>query len=578
LDACDLRGDRGVWYEANVVEGRPRRWLAAWLLAALIGAYLSLAPDAFATGALVTAPPEPVTSVRQANPQLIAFLQSPAGVALEAAALVIATLGWTIGVVRWLERAEGPSRALASRTSRKRARRRDASSARPTTETRITWILSGLVSAAGLILPVTFSVVIPDDVFAFPKTVALWLFALAIGACMVALFLAGARPSRPRLLELSAIAYIALTALATVVASDPVFSLLGERSQYQGLLSSVAYMALFAGAVVALTTPARVRVMAIAVLASSTAAAVYALVQWFSLDPIFAELYKGRVFSTVGQANALATTLAAGVVVSLALAVVHRRAARLAIAGCIVLCLAALVVTFSRGGYVALVVGLAVALIVVIPGIRRSVNRKWARRLVGATAAGLLVVGLIAVAWRPAGELVERVAARTTSIADANEGSNRSHLDLWTVGLRIAIDHPALGTGPDSYATVFPSYRDAVLSSDSAEKLARFRPESPHNVYLAIAAGAGFPALAAFVVLIGSCFALGIRAVRQSSVAVRLALAGLLGALTVHLVTIVFMTAEPATFALFWILLGALAGLGRGLRATATEPPQSDPG
>jgi len=100
---------------------------------------------------------------------------------------------------------------------------------------------------------------------------------------------------------------------------------------------------------------------------------------------------------------------------------------------------------------------------------------------------------------------------------------------------------------------------------ESAKKLARFRAESPHNVYLAIASGAGFPALAAFVVLIGSCLALGVRAVRGSTAAVRVALAGLFGALTVHLVTIFFMTAEPATFALFWILLGAMAGLGRGL-------------
>ena len=548
-----------------MVERHPRSWLAAGLLTALIGASLLLVPAALAAQTETTVQAEPVPSASQPNQQLVAFLQSPAGVALEAAALVIAAIAWTIGVARWLERAEGAPSAPVSRTSRKRARLRDAPATRTTTATWILWVLAGLVSAAGLLLPLTFSVVIPDDVFAFPKTVALWAFALAIGACAVALFIAGARPSRPRVLELSAIAYIALTALATVAASDPSLSLLGERTQYQGLLSAVAYMVLFAGAVIALTTPVRIRVVAVAVLASSTGAAFYALVQWFSLDPIWVALYKDRVFSTVGQANALATTLAAGVVLGLALAVVRGRAARLAIAGCIALCLAALVVTFSRGGYVALVVGLAVALTLLIPGMQRSVNRTWARRLLGSAAAGVLVVGLVAAAWRPAGEIVERVAARTASIADANEGSNRTHLDLWTVGLRIAIDHPLLGTGPDSYALLFPRYRDTVLSVESADKLARFRPESPHNVYLAIASGAGLPALAAFVVLVGSCCVLAVRPLRHSTMAARLALAGLLGALTVHLVTVVFMTAEPATFALFWILLGALAGLGRGL-------------
>ena len=554
-----------------MVEGRRRGWLAAGLLAALVGACLWLAPTALASRTAGTVPGDVVPSASQPSQELVAFLQSPAGVVLEAAALAIVAIAWTIGVARWLERAEGAPRAPATRTSRKRARRRDAPPMRPTTASWISWVLAGLVSAAGLILPLTFSVVIPDDVFAFPKTVALWGFAAVIGGSMIALFIAGARPSRPRVLELSAVAYIALTALATFAASDPAFSLLGERTQYQGLVSAIAYIVLFAGAVIALTTTVRVQITAVAVLASSTGAALYALAQWFSLDPIWVELYKDRVFSTVGQANALATTLAAGVVLGLSLAVVRSRAARLAIAGSVALCLAALVVTFSRGGYVALVVGLAVALIVLIPGVNRSVNRTSAWRLLGAAAAAVLVVGLVAAAWRPAGELVERVAARTASIADTNEGSNRTHLDLWTVGLRIATDHPVLGTGPDSYALVFPRYRDTVLSQESAQKLARFRPESPHNVYLAIASGAGFPALAAFVVLVGSCFVLGVRAVRRSAMAARLALAGLFGALTVHLVTVVFMTAEPATFALFWLLLGALAGLGRGLLAASPD-------
>ena len=519
-------------------------------------------------------PLEPVRSASQPNQQLVAFLQSPAGVALEAAALAIAAIAWTICVARWLQRAEGAPRPPCRALPASAHVGGDKSATRPTTATWISWLLAGFVSAAGVILPLTFSVAIPD-VFAFPKTLALWAFAVAIGACVIALFIAGARASRPRVLELSAFAYIAAVGLATVAAPDPGFSFLGERGQYQGLLSAAANMVLFAGAVIALTTPVRIRVVAVAVLAGSTGAALYALVQWLSLDPIWVGLFKDRVFSTVGQANALATTLAAGVVLSLALTVVHGRAARLATACCVALCLAALVVTFSRGGYVALVVGLAVALTVLIPGIHRSVNRTWATRLVGAAAAGVLVVGLVAMTWRPAGEIVERVAARTASIADANEGSNRAHLDLWTVGLAIANDHPVLGTGPDSYVLVFPRYRDAVLSKESAEKLARFRPESPHNVYLAIASGAGFPALAAFVVLVGSCFLLGVRAVRQSTMAERLALAGLLGALTVHLVTIVFMTAEPATFALFWIMLGALAGLGRGLRAAT--PDQGTP-
>ena len=44
------------------------------------------------------------------------------------------------------------------------------------------------------------------------------------------------------------------------------------------------------------------------------------------------------------------------------------------------------------------------------------------------------------------------------------------------------------------------------------------------------------------------------------SLAARLTLAGLMGAVAVHLVTDSFMTAEPSAAAIFWIMLGAIAG------------------
>jgi O-antigen ligase len=326
-------------------------------------------------------------------------------------------------------------------------------------------------------------------------------------------------------------------------------------------------MLLFAAAAIALTTPIRIRILAVAMLASATVAAVYAVMQWFEIDPIWDVLYKGRVFSTVGQANALATTLAAGSIVALAIAPITGRARRIATIACAVLCVTGLVFTFSRGGYVAFALGLIVAGVMIAPEMGRFVDRRWAGRAFAGAGIAILLVGLLAVSWRPAGELIEQVASRTASIADASEGSNRAHLDLWNIGLQIAADHPIVGTGPDTYVLVFPDYRDVVLSPESAEKMARFRPESPHNVYLAIASGAGIPALVAFVVLVGGCLAVGIRAAYRAPLPTRIALAGLLGAVTVHLTTILFMTAEPGTFALMWILLGALAGLGRAGRA-----------
>ena len=552
-------------------ERRRRRLLAS--AAASAAAVLLTTPVALAARSYVPAGADVAPGASRPNQQLIDFFQSPAGVAIEVLALAAGGVAWTVLAAQWLERVEIPDRIPTSKSARKRARARRGPepAGRAANLASGYRVVAGLVTAAALILPLTFSVLIGDNVFALPKFVALTAFGAVISIALIALLVFGARLPRPGVLEVSTVAFITLTAIATVVSVDPAHSVVGEPTHYQGLIASVGCVLLFIGAGTALTTLARVRILALAILASATVAALYALVQWFGFDPIWAELYKGRVFSTVGQANALATTLAGGAILAVALAPGTGRGQRLAIGGCAALCVAALVFTFSRGGYAAFAIGLSVACLVLLPGLQPVAVRRWAGPLVAAGVAVTVAVGLIVLVWQPAGEVASRVVERTASIADAREGSNRAHLDLWTVGLRIAIDHPVLGTGPDSYALVFPEYRDIVLPAESAAKMARFRPESPHNVYLAIASGSGFPALAAFVVLVGSCLVLGLRAVRRATMPARLALAGVLGALTVHLITIVFMTAEPATFALMWILLGALAGFSRGLLATSPD-------
>ena len=146
---------------------------------------------------------------------------------------------------------------------------------------------------------------------------------------------------------------------------------------------------------------------------------------------------------------------------------------------------------------------------------------------------------------------------------------------MWEVGIRIAAEHPLIGTGPDSYVLLFGDYRDRVLTPERAVVMARFRPESAHNVYISTAAAAGIPALVAYVAVIGLALAAGVRAARRDvSLAARLTLAGLMGAVAVHLVTDSFMTAEAASAGIFWIMLGAIAGFGRRLTTDerASEP------
>jgi O-antigen ligase len=130
----------------------------------------------------------------------------------------------------------------------------------------------------------------------------------------------------------------------------------------------------------------------------------------------------------------------------------------------------------------------------------------------------------------------------------------------------IAADHPLVGVGQDGYVLVFDEYRDKVLSPRRAALIARYRPESPHNVYLALADGAGLPALAAYLTIVAVVGGGLIRALRTiQEPRAWLIAAALLAAICGHLVTDLFMTAETTGSVLFWTVLGisaAIPGIG----------------
>jgi putative inorganic carbon (HCO3(-)) transporter len=512
-----------------------------------------------------------VLAASRPNEALISLLRHPVGVVAQALALL--ALG-AVAVRALLPIVQVHQRTVRRRRSRGRRDRHrpHGEEANGVEEPRPNAPLLAVVLAAGcMLLPLTFAIAF-DDVFALPKTALLWALAAIAAVLMIHAALRGGRPVRSEVIDLAGVGFILLTVAATAMSADPVHAIVGERLQYQGLLTTVAYVVVFFAARYAFSEASQVRALAIALLAGGLIASAYGLAQWVGFDPIWADLFKGRIFSTMGQANALAAVLATSIVMAVPLAAATGRrllvlAASLAFIGL------ALVLTFGRGGYLGLVAGLAVAGAVVLRGVDTAVVRRSAQRGAAGFAAALIIVATLAVVWQPAGDIVARVSERIAAVADPSESSNRIRLDLWTVALNITADHPLLGTGPDSYVLEFPDHRDDVLPPDRAANLARFRVESPHNVYLAVASGAGIPALVALLVLVASCFWLGTRAAwGEVASTSRFALGGLLGGATVILLTNGFMTGEPATSAVWFVLLGALAGVAEPLvhRATVT--------
>lgn len=156
------------------------------------------------------------------------------------------------------------------------------------------------------------------------------------------------------------------------------------------------------------------------------------------------------------------------------------------------------------------------------------------------------------------------------------EGSAASHIDLWAVGVRIVLDYPVLGVGPENYPDLFVVYEATVLPPERAAVMARFRPEGPHDVPLAVAVGAGIPALAAYLAVIAGALLAGLRRLRGASHVGRLLLAGMLAGAVGHVVTDLFMTADVSGSWVFWVLLGVFVA-PRVADGRTADPPFGSP-
>ncbi len=416
--------------------------------------------------------------------------------------------------------------------------------------------MGAVVVAAVVALPLVF-VPTMDDGYALPKVFVLRVLGL-VGATLFLGYVVWRGPlsrSADLSIDLPLAVFAGLVLASSLASVDPVQSFAGEVYQYQGLVTVLVYIGSFYVARLSLGTAQGFRRILIATACTGTLVSLYGIAQGLGFDPFAALPDDGRVISSVGQANDLAAYLNLVVIAALGLWPTAGRGSRLVLDAIVVVTLLALALTFSRGGYLGFAAVLGVLL---VPRFHAP-----PRRLLGAIGLALAVGMLaIALALPTARAIAERVADRVVATVDLGEGSIQMHLDLWRVGAQVAVDHPLLGTGPETFPLVFRPYLED-LPPDRARILRRFRLESPHNELIGVAAEMGLPALAAYLFFIAACAMACVRRIRAASGPSTLIALVVLATLVNHVVTNFFMTPEVSTSELFWITLGSgLAAMG----------------
>jgi len=391
------------------------------------------------------------------------------------------------------------------------------------------------------------------------KAIVLRAVGLPLLAWFVASRVAGRAP-RATALTWSVLAWVAAGALATLFSVAPHLSIAGEPSQREGILTTLALAGL------ALATPAAhrderdVRATLVVVLASGVGAAVYAQLQLAGLDPIH---WQGqhtygavlRPAGPLGNPILLGDVLAA--VLPLPLVWLARRrtdAAWLVPAAALVA--ASLVMTLSRGAWLAAVVGGAV-------GVTLACKAGGSRSRALWTSAASLAPALLLAAFRAAGPIAARLGegAHGHSI-EGRAAIARGALALWR-------QRPWLGVGPDAFGVAFPRVQDASLWREEWIGV----PVHAHEAALQVLATLGVAGLLAGAAWLGAAALAWRRAWREhaESRATLAAVAGALAALLAAGATNVEGLAGAALFVVCTALPLALEK--KAERATARLHP-----
>lgn len=286
---------------------------------------------------------------------------------------------------------------------------------------------------------------------------------------------------------------------------------------------------------------------------------VYGLRQWFFgakalatwVDPESPLAKTTRVYSYLGNPNLLAGYLLPAVIFSLVAIVAWPGWIRKSLAlTMFVVNAAVLILTFSRGGWIALLVGLLTIAVLLfywwsieIPKFWRT----WSLPILLGTVVGLLIIGLI---------FVEPFRVRIVSIfADRKDSSNNFRKNVWESVFQMIRDRPIIGIGPGhgAFNKVYPLYQHPKFTALSA-----------YSVFLETIVETGFLGFTCFMWLIVVALNTGylqLSRLRKTKNMEGLwlmgAIAAIIGLLTQGLFDTVFYRPEVNT--LWWLMMALIA-------------------
>jgi O-antigen ligase len=265
----------------------------------------------------------------------------------------------------------------------------------------------------------------------------------------------------------------------------------------------------------------------------------------------FGGLAKNRATGSFEEPNLLASYLGFALPAALALAFATRVIVRPVLLGAFGIILMGIVLSLSRGGFLAAAGGILVML-----------GWRPVRRAALLAAAVILAFGALSAAPLPGSQYVQLVTNRIESVRYTGAATGDFRRELWATTPTIIGDNLVLGIGPGNYPNV--SQRYGLVDPNQGDAV-----EHAHSVYLTVAAETGLLGIVALLLLVVRLPALLIAGCRYNSGwdrGLAFAVAGGLTAFSVQ--GLVDHTLWSNTIA---ALVAILLGLAVVLRRSASE-------
>jgi O-antigen ligase len=359
------------------------------------------------------------------------------------------------------------------------------------------WIFEGAILFLAFLMPLMNHAATYES-FELPKQLTLRLvlhtaLALALAAWAVRWLcdrdlLADGRRGWRRVVSWPPLVVGALVVVAwtvvTAMGISPAVSFWGTWPRWSGWWTQMHYVILFLLAAATLSTHGQLYRLMVPVSAGAAISGAYALYQ---------RMY--RPHSTFGNPNFMADYITLALPLTLACAfAARRRAVRALWISSALLQIIAVYATETRASWVALSGGLPLLGILLV----RQRGGQWVRLMLGLAVAGVVAGGGLFVfreQLRSAGPVGNLIRVFETRPQSAN-----SRFVVWGTGLRLWLDKPLSGFGPDSFGTVaprrLPAQSHAILNESNQELFDR-----AHNVTIDGLVATGAIGMGSLVVL-----------------------------------------------------------------------------